>query len=66
MAEGRQRRNVQRNFSLGDLGRGKKTWSSDEDNMLMNLVKQFGTGNWSLLASSLAPRTGKQVRLDVG
>jgi hypothetical protein len=45
-----------------DVSRGKKTWSSDEDSILMNLVKQFGTGNWSLLASSLAPRTGKQCR----
>lgn len=42
--------------------RGKKTWSSEEDSILKELVNAHGVGNWSILASRLSPRTGKQCR----
>jgi hypothetical protein len=56
------RRNLPRAvYTDGDV-RGKKIWSTEEDHLLRDLVLQHGTGNWPLLATSLAPRTGKQCR----
>jgi Myb-like DNA-binding domain len=40
----------------------KRTWSTDEDVLLQELVDEHGTTNWSLIASGLDNRTGKQCR----
>ena len=56
------RRNIPRTTYIdGDI-RGKKIWTQEEDNILTELVEKYGTGNWTLLSSSLSPRTGKQCR----
>merc|ERR1719453_142039 len=48
-------------YSNGEV-RTKRIWSVAEDQKLRELVKQHSTKNWTLLAASLAPRTGKQCR----
>lgn len=40
----------------------KGAWSAEEDAELLELVKQHGTGNWSLIGSLLPRRSGKQCR----
>lgn len=41
----------------------KKSWHSDEDAQLIELVNQFGTtGSWTLIASRMENRSGKQCR----
>lgn len=40
----------------------KKPWTSDEDNLLLQLAKQNGTSNWGLIAEKLENRSGKQCR----
>lgn len=65
VANGRQQRpsrNATKSFSDGMEYRGKKTWTADEDRTLKDLVQAHGVGNWSILASRLTPRTGKQCR----
>eukprot|EP00184_Porphyridium_aerugineum_P007931 CAMPEP_0184692012 /NCGR_PEP_ID=MMETSP0313-20130426/663_1 /TAXON_ID=2792 /ORGANISM="Porphyridium aerugineum, Strain SAG 1380-2" /LENGTH=615 /DNA_ID=CAMNT_0027149807 /DNA_START=301 /DNA_END=2148 /DNA_ORIENTATION=+ len=43
--------------------RGRKgSWSPDEDALLTRLVEQRGTRNWTLIASQMVGRTGKQCR----
>lgn len=43
-------------------GNRKVKWSNEEDQSLRVSVQQFGTSNWSLVASLLPGRTGKQCR----
>jgi len=64
VANGRQRpsRNATKSYSDGMEYRGKKTWTAEEDRTLKDLVQAHGVGNWSILASQLTPRTGKQCR----
>jgi hypothetical protein len=41
----------------------KKTWKKDEDQILRNLVDNFGSNeNWTDIANKLGGRTGKQCR----
>lgn len=40
----------------------KVKWSDEEDEMLRVSVQKYGTSNWSLVASMLSGRTGKQCR----
>ncbi len=37
-------------------------WSKEEDDVVMRLVGQYGPKRWSLIASNLPGRTGKQCR----
>jgi hypothetical protein len=41
----------------------KKSWKSDEDELLLKLINEFGTnGSWSLISSKMGNRSGKQCR----
>ena len=40
----------------------KTKWSEEEDNMLIQSVKKNGMTNWTLVASEVPGRTGKQCR----
>jgi hypothetical protein len=40
----------------------KKSWSPQEDQLLNELVKEFGTSSWTKIAEGLTTRTGKQCR----
>lgn len=40
----------------------KGPWTPEEDSLLIELVKQIGTENWSMIASKLQGRIGKQCR----
>eukprot|EP00292_Cryptomonas_paramecium_P013066 CAMPEP_0113692126 /NCGR_PEP_ID=MMETSP0038_2-20120614/18890_1 /TAXON_ID=2898 /ORGANISM="Cryptomonas paramecium" /LENGTH=218 /DNA_ID=CAMNT_0000613961 /DNA_START=152 /DNA_END=805 /DNA_ORIENTATION=+ /assembly_acc=CAM_ASM_000170 len=40
----------------------KGPWSKEEDDTVMNLVQKFGPKKWSLIASFLPGRIGKQCR----
>lgn len=40
----------------------KGPWTEDEDKKVMELVKQYGPKKWSLIASNLPGRIGKQCR----
>ncbi|OHT10055.1 Myb-like DNA-binding domain containing protein [Tritrichomonas foetus] len=40
----------------------KLMWTPDEDEMLLNAVGKHGTKNWSLIASMVPRRNGKQCR----
>lgn len=41
----------------------KKTkWSSEEDRLLKESIEKNGTSNWTVIASALSGRTGKQCR----
>ncbi|OHT14652.1 hypothetical protein TRFO_14960 [Tritrichomonas foetus] len=40
----------------------KSKWTPEEDNLLVNTIAKFGTKNWSLVASEVTGRTGKQCR----
>lgn len=65
VANGRQQRssrNATKVYSDSLEYRGKKTWTSEEDRILRELVNDHGVGNWSILASTLTGRTGKQCR----
>ena len=48
----------------GLLMKGKKSWTSKEDETIIYLVGKHGAANWSLIASGLKEneRTGKQCR----
>ncbi|KAJ1494059.1 C-Myb R2r3, partial [Baffinella frigidus] len=37
-------------------------WAKDEDDVVTRLVGQYGPKRWSLIASNLPGRTGKQCR----
>jgi len=40
----------------------KGAWTKEEDELLINLVEEHGPKNWSVIASSLKGRIGKQCR----
>ncbi|GMI31379.1 hypothetical protein TrCOL_g833 [Triparma columacea] len=40
----------------------KKAWSVQEDQSLLNYVKEYGTSSWSRVSESIKTRTGKQCR----
>ena len=40
----------------------KSKWTADEDKLLASSVKRNGVSNWSLVASEVTGRTGKQCR----
>ena len=40
----------------------KRAWTEDEDKMLMETVEKFGAQRWSVIASHLVGRVGKQCR----
>lgn len=58
----RSSRNATKSYPDGMEYRGKKTWTAEEDKTLKELVQTYGVGNWSILASQLTSRTGKQCR----
>ncbi|KAJ4828102.1 hypothetical protein Tsubulata_051234 [Turnera subulata] len=49
--------------AAGRKDRVKGPWSPEEDSVLSRLVEQFGARNWSLIARSIAGRSGKSCRL---
>jgi hypothetical protein len=49
-------------FSFRPRTARKNKWTRDEDMALIRLVGQIGTTDWSLVASRMANRTGKQCR----
>ena len=38
------------------------TWTSDEDDSLRLLIKEFGARDWSKIGTYMAKRSGKQCR----
>lgn len=40
----------------------RKTWTKEEDDMVTDLVRKYGTKKWALIGSFLSGRTGKQCR----
>lgn len=46
-----------------DLDRIKGPWSSEEDELLSNLVDRYGARNWTLISRSIPGRSGKSCRL---
>jgi hypothetical protein len=40
----------------------KMRWTPEEDQCLENMVAQYGTTNWAIIATSLLGRSGKQCR----
>jgi hypothetical protein len=40
----------------------KVKWTDAEDEMLLSYVEKYGTSNWSLIASGMPGRMGKQCR----
>jgi hypothetical protein len=40
----------------------KRKWTNIEDQALTACIQKFGTSNWSVIASALPGRTGKQCR----
>lgn len=47
---------------MSRLGSIKGPWTTEEDNQVSFLVKQYGTKSWSLVAQFVTGRTGKQCR----
>ena len=54
--------------TLGEQGRvaqmrnQKRTWSKEEDQKLVELVKLYGPQQWNSIAKTLKMRSGKQCR----
>lgn len=40
----------------------KGPWTKEEDEMIIELVKKYGAKKWSIVASNLKGRIGKQCR----
>jgi hypothetical protein len=50
-------------FGVGHSGKASKMrWTPEEDKLLCESIRSHGTVNWTLVASSLPYRTGKQCR----
>lgn len=50
-------------LSMSDLKISKKSWNSDEDAQLLQLVSEYGlNGHWSTISAKMGNRTGKQCR----
>lgn len=48
---------------MSDLKISKKSWSAEEDHLLLRLVTEYGlNGHWSTISSKMGNRTGKQCR----
>lgn len=48
---------------MSDLKISKKSWSAEEDNLLLRLVTEYGlNGHWSTISAKMGNRTGKQCR----
>lgn len=48
---------------MSDLKISKKSWSPEEDNLLLRLVTEYGlNGHWSTISAKMGNRTGKQCR----
>lgn len=48
---------------MSDLKICKKSWNSDEDAQLLQLVSEYGlNGHWSTISGKMGNRTGKQCR----
>jgi myb proto-oncogene protein len=42
---------------------GKKSWTPDEDALLLELIEQYSlVGNWATISDHMNHRTGKQCR----
>jgi hypothetical protein len=46
----------------GGDSNSRRPWASDEDDLIIKLVAQHGTKNWSLIGTKLKNRSGKQCR----
>lgn len=47
-----------------DVGEQKKgAWSSEEDELLKQLIELHGTKNWTVIANGIPGRSGKSCRL---
>mmetsp|Transcript_24519 Transcript_24519/g.62091 ORF Transcript_24519/g.62091 Transcript_24519/m.62091 type:complete len:232 (-) Transcript_24519:780-1475(-) len=46
----------------GDANAVKAPWTKEEDEKVKFLVEKYGTKRWSLIASHMEGRTGKQIR----
>ncbi len=51
-----------KNSTGGCKPKAKKSWTSEEDKVLLDLTKIHGTTNWTLIAEGLPNRSGKQCR----
>ncbi|KAK1432756.1 hypothetical protein QVD17_09655 [Tagetes erecta] len=63
--KGNGRRNKDRRKSIKDCRKSvivKGQWNSQEDRLLMQLVKQYGDSKWSTIAEKLPGRIAKQCR----
>ena len=47
---------------LGDAGSARRPWTSEEDDLVVQLVAQHGAKNWSLIGTKLGNRSGNQCR----
>jgi hypothetical protein len=52
----------QDNADLLKRRRTVRKWSKEEDEIMVNLVNEYGTRRWGLIGSKLNGRTGKQCR----
>ena len=54
--------NSNRNNMGSNKPKTKKSWTSEEDKILLDLTKIHGTTKWTLIAGGLPNRSGKQCR----
>lgn len=54
--------NVQQFVNHGKHHKPRRTFTSEEDKLLRDLVAQFGEFNWSVIASQMTGRTSRQCR----
>lgn len=40
----------------------KKIWTQEEDELLLKLIEEYGPAKWSIIASFMQNRQGKQCR----
>ncbi|XP_058739451.1 transcription factor MYB118-like [Vicia villosa] len=64
LSDKKQRKRVHKNVETHhrDLNITKGQWSENEDRILVQLVNQFGSREWSQIAKFLSGRIGKQCR----
>jgi hypothetical protein len=48
---------------MPEAGLIKGAWNADEDELLVELVREIGAKKWSVIAARMPGRIGKQVRL---
>ena len=46
----------------GSQENSRRPWTSEEDDLIVQLVAQHGTKNWSLIGTKLKNRSGKECR----